>query len=65
MKNALLHEAQILWYVKGTIDYGLVYKKKSEDHKLAGYCNADYVGCHDNWRSNTEFVLNLGLGTTS
>ena len=34
---------RILRYVRGTIDYGLIYKsnKKSE---LIGYCDSDYAG---------------------
>ena len=37
---------QILRYVKGTIDYDLLYKRK-EDCKLARYHDVDYVGYHD------------------
>lgn len=32
----------IFKYLKGTINLGLFYRK-SQDYKLVGYCNADYV----------------------
>ena len=50
--------------MKGTIDYGLLYKK-GEDCKLVGYCDADYEGDHDTHRSTTGYVFMLGSGTIS
>ncbi|RVW66753.1 Retrovirus-related Pol polyprotein from transposon RE1 [Vitis vinifera] len=50
---------RILRHVKGTIDYGLLYKK-GEDYKLVGYCDADYAGDHDTRRSTTGYVFMLG-----
>ncbi|XP_019077634.1 uncharacterized mitochondrial protein AtMg00810-like [Vitis vinifera] len=55
---------RILRYVKGTIDYGLLYKKV-EDCKLVGYCDADYAGDHDTRRSTTGYVFMLGSGAIS
>ena len=55
---------RILRYVKGTIDYGLLYKR-GEDCKLVGYCDADYAGDHDTRRSTTGYVSRLGSGTIS
>ncbi|RVW35720.1 Retrovirus-related Pol polyprotein from transposon RE1 [Vitis vinifera] len=55
---------RILRHVKGTIDYGLLYKK-GEDCKLVGYYDADYVGDHDTRRSITEYVFMLGSGAIS
>ncbi|RVW59276.1 Retrovirus-related Pol polyprotein from transposon RE1 [Vitis vinifera] len=55
---------QILRHVKGTIDYGLLYKK-GEDYKLVGYCDADYAGDHDTRRSTTGYVFMLGSGAIS
>lgn len=55
---------RILRYVKGTIDYGLLYKR-GEDCKLVGYCDADYVGDHDTRRSTTGYVFKLGSGPIS
>ncbi|RVW95735.1 Retrovirus-related Pol polyprotein from transposon TNT 1-94 [Vitis vinifera] len=53
-----------LRHVKGTIDYGLLYKK-SEDCKLVGYCDADYAGDHDTRKSTTGYVFMLGSGAIS
>ncbi|KAI3500109.1 hypothetical protein L1887_35925 [Cichorium endivia] len=55
---------RILRYIKGTIDYGLLYKR-GEDCKLVGYCDADYAGDHDTRRSTTGYVFKLGSGTIS
>ncbi|RVW16642.1 Retrovirus-related Pol polyprotein from transposon RE1 [Vitis vinifera] len=50
---------RILRHVKGTIDYGLLYKK-GEDCKLVGYYDADYAGDHDTRKSTTGYVFMLG-----
>ena len=55
---------RILRYVKGTIDYGLLYKR-SKYCKLVGYCDADYVGDHDTRRSTTKNVFKFGSRTIS
>ncbi|RVW91817.1 Retrovirus-related Pol polyprotein from transposon TNT 1-94 [Vitis vinifera] len=55
---------RILRHVKGTIDYGLLYKK-GEDCKLVGYYDADYIGDHDTCRSTTGYVFMLGSGAIS
>ncbi|KAL7594468.1 hypothetical protein Lser_V15G31405 [Lactuca serriola] len=55
---------RILRYVKGTINYGLLYKR-GEDCKLVGYCDADYAGDHDTRRSTTGYVFKLGSGPIS
>ena len=49
--------------MKSTIDYDLLYKK-SENCKLTGYCDADYVGDRDTWRSITRYVFIIRFGTT-
>ncbi|GKU88341.1 hypothetical protein SLEP1_g2621 [Rubroshorea leprosula] len=50
---------RILRYVKRTLDYGILYKSGTKC-KVLGYCEADYVGCHDTKRSTTGYVFNLG-----
>ena len=55
---------RILRYVKGTIDYGLLYKK-GEACKLLGYCDADYAGDHDTRRSTTGYMFSLGSAAIS
>ncbi|XP_057510890.1 secreted RxLR effector protein 161-like [Actinidia eriantha] len=55
---------RILRYVKGTIDFGLLYKKGGAC-KLVGYCDANYGEDHDTRRSTTGYVFNLGSGAIS
>ncbi|XP_020265764.1 uncharacterized protein LOC109841261 [Asparagus officinalis] len=50
---------RILRYIKGTVNYGLIYKK-GEECEVYGYCDADYAGDHDTRRSTTEYVFSLG-----
>ena len=37
---------QMLRYIKGTVDYG-VYYRKDDKFELVGYCDADYASDHD------------------
>ncbi|KAJ9556278.1 hypothetical protein OSB04_010892 [Centaurea solstitialis] len=53
-----------LRYIKGTIDYGLIYRR-GEDCKLVEYCDADYAGDYDTQRSTTGYVFKLGSGAIS
>lgn len=55
---------RILRYVKGTIDFGLFYRK-NRDFQIIGYCDADYAGCRDTRRSTTGYVFNLGSAAVS
>ena len=55
---------RILRYVKGTIDYGLMYKKNAIC-EVAGYCDADYAGDHDTRRSTTGYIFDLGSAAIS
>ncbi|GKV38633.1 hypothetical protein SLEP1_g46522 [Rubroshorea leprosula] len=63
-KSHLEAVRRILKYVKGTLDYGILYKSGTEC-KVVGYCDADYAGCHDTRRSTTGYVFNLGSGAIS
>ncbi|KAK2997760.1 hypothetical protein RJ639_024907 [Escallonia herrerae] len=54
----------ILRYVKGTLDYEIIYKKGG-DCKLVGFCDADYAGDHDTRRSTTGYIFTLGSGVVS
>ncbi|XP_071717990.1 secreted RxLR effector protein 161-like [Rutidosis leptorrhynchoides] len=55
---------RILRYVKGTLSFGLTFKK-GEGCRLTGYCDADYAGDHDTRRSTTGYVFMLGSGAVS
>lgn len=43
---------RILRYIKGTIDYGILYAF-SHNFKLVGYCDSDWAGDVDNRKSTT------------
>ena len=47
--DAVMH---ILRYVKGTINFGILYKE-TKDCQVMGYCNADYAGDCGARRSTT------------
>ena len=51
---------RILRYLKGTVDYRLVFEKKNRDICLEAYCDADYTGCLDDRKSTSGYVLMLG-----
>ena len=47
---------RILCYVKGTLDYGLLYSP-SKDFKLVGYSDSDWIKDTDDRKSTTNFIL--------
>ena len=50
----------ILWYIKGTIDVGLVFEKDSTGKQdCIGYVDSDYAGDLDKRRSTTGYVFTL------
>ena len=55
---------RILRYVKGTINFGIQYKK-TNDCQVMGYCDADYAGDCGTRRSTTRYFLSLGTGAIS
>ena len=54
----------ILRYVKGTINFGILYKR-TKDCQISGYCDADYAGDYDTQRSTTGYWISLGSGVIS
>lgn len=50
---------RILRYIKGTLDYGLVYSSSNE-FKLVGYSDSDWGGDNDDRKSTTRYVFYLG-----
>ena len=50
---------RIIRYVKGTLNYGLKYKR-SKVFELIGYSDNDYVGDHIDWKSTSGSVFFLG-----
>nr|XP_017221153.1 PREDICTED: uncharacterized mitochondrial protein AtMg00810-like [Daucus carota subsp. sativus] len=63
-KSHLEAVRRVLRYIKGTVSYGLMYKK-GEDCSVLGYCDADYAGDHDTRRSTTGYMFMLGSGAVS
>ncbi|CAM8881465.1 unnamed protein product [Rhodiola kirilowii] len=55
---------RILSYVKGTTNYGLLYKKGVEG-KVIRYSDADYAGDHDTRRSTTGYMFHMGSAAIS
>ncbi|XP_042009919.1 secreted RxLR effector protein 161-like [Salvia splendens] len=47
---------RILRYLKGTIDYGLLYST-TNDYRLVGYSDSDWVGDTDDRKSTTGYVF--------
>ncbi|CAK9829675.1 Retrovirus-related Pol polyprotein from transposon TNT 1-94 [Anthophora retusa] len=56
---------RILRYLKGTIDYGIVYGNSGSDRQLIGYTDADYAGCTDTRKSTSGFIFLLNGGAVS
>ncbi|XP_074322806.1 secreted RxLR effector protein 161-like [Apium graveolens] len=50
---------KILRYLKGTMDYGLLYHYSNE-FKLVGYCDSDWAGDIDDRKSATGYVFFIG-----
>ena len=50
---------RILRYLKGTMDYGLLYHHSNE-FKLVGYCDSDWDGDIDGRKSITGYVFFMG-----
>ena len=52
---------RILRYVKGTINFGILYKE-TKDCQVMGYCNADYARDCGTRRSTIGYFFSLGSG---
>ena len=57
--NHLAAAKRILRYIKGTSDYGLVYKR-NEETKLVGFYDSDYPGDQDDRKSTSGYIFLLG-----
>ena len=54
---------RVLRYLKGTINYGLIFA--AGDGRLHGYCDADWAGDPDTRRSTSGYVFRIGDATVS
>ena len=55
---------RVLWYIKGTIDFGLRFEA-ADDFQLHGYSDADWAGCKDTRKSTSGQVFSIGNCTVS
>ncbi|KAL0378348.1 UNVERIFIED_CONTAM: Retrovirus-related Pol polyprotein from transposon RE1 [Sesamum radiatum] len=55
---------RILRYVKGSLDYGLLYKR-SNDFKLRGFTDANWAGDTSDRHSTSGYCFNIGLAVVS
>lgn len=67
-KPTMLHYKavkRILRYVKGTLDYGIVYSQGTGNYLLSGYSDSDHAGSVDDRKSKSGigFYLNENLVT--
>ena len=52
-------------YLRGTLDYRLVYGPTDSKELFASFCDADHAGNPDNGRSTSGYVLRIGSGAIS
>ena len=57
--NHMIAAKRILRYVKGTIDYGLIYKSDKEC-ELMGFCDSDYACDVDDLKSTSGLIFFYG-----
>ena len=57
--NHLMTAKRILHYMKGTLNFGLLYSP-SKEFKLVGYSHSDWAGDTDDRKSDSGFVFYLG-----
>lgn len=57
-----LEVKNIIRYLKGTLDYGIVFSDSGSEHTLVGYTDADYAGCIETRKSTSGFVFMLNGG---
>ena len=54
----------ILRYIIGTVEYGLVYEHRGSV-QLAGFTDADWVGCVDDRKSTSGCCFSIRSGVVS
>jgi hypothetical protein len=56
---------RVLRYLKGTIGFGVLYKKENDGVKLQGWTDSDYAGDLDDRKSTSGYVFTYGSGPIS
>lgn len=55
---------RVLRYLKGSLDYGILYEKKGSS-VLEGYVDSDWAGSIEDSKSTSGYVFSLGSGVFS
>ena len=55
---------RVLRYLTGTVNNGIIYSSNKEKD-LIGYCDSDWAGDIDTWKSNSGYVFQLGNSAIS
>ena len=42
---------RVLRYLKGTIDFSLIFEKEKKNHKIRGYGDGDFIGDMEDMKS--------------
>ena len=53
---------RIFRYLFGAINTGISYYGTPQDFTLCRYCDTDYAGDHDDWKSRTGYLFILAHG---
>ncbi|CAL9002860.1 unnamed protein product [Prunus brigantina] len=63
-ESHLLAAKRALRYIKGTVSFGIFYKKGGKE-ELVGYTDSDYAGDQDDRKSTSGYVFLMGSGAVS
>ena len=56
---------KILRYLKGTTNYGILYKKRGEEEELLAFTDSDYAGDIDDRKGTSGYMFLLSSGAVS
>ncbi|CAL1391443.1 unnamed protein product [Linum trigynum] len=64
-RQHMLAAKRVLRYIKGTMQFGIWYKRKQEEESLVGYTDSDYAGDADDRKSTSGYAFFLAGGAVS
>ena len=56
---------RVFRYIKGTLDYGLIYSAKDNNTQIVGYADADWAGDVNTRKSTSGYAFQIGGSTIS
>ncbi|MCH80155.1 copia-type polyprotein [Trifolium medium] len=65
VESHMVAAKRILRYIRGTLDLGILYKKRKQSTELIAYSDSDYGGDRDDRKSTSGYVFMLGTGAIS